>query len=147
MNEQLLKMSGTDVYPLGKNSEKPYRGGGGHPHPPPLYVWGLIYWTWAIHRHMKLNSAPGNCSKIWEDRSMTTNTIPCFVAFFCKHVQGARRQKFIGYTHKTKAQSNKWHFQIYTVSSSKFTAGATLSQHLGYSMFPQGLYTHWPHLC
>ena len=68
-------------------------GGGGHPHPPPLYVWGLIYWTWAIHRHMKLNSAPGNCSKIWEDRSMTTTTIPCFVAFFLQTCPGCKKTK------------------------------------------------------
>ena len=37
MNEQLLKTSGADViYPLGKNSEKPYGGGGGGIYPPPL---------------------------------------------------------------------------------------------------------------
>ena len=29
-------------YPLGKNSEKPY-GGGGVDAPPSLYVWGLSY--------------------------------------------------------------------------------------------------------
>ena len=88
-------------YPLGKNSEKPYRGGS------PLYVRGLIYWTWAIHRHMKLKSAPENCSKIWEERPMTTNTIPRFVATFCKHVQGARRPNFIGYTHNQGSKQYK----------------------------------------
>ena len=36
MNEQLLKMSGTDVYPLGKNSEKPYGGGGASTPPTPV---------------------------------------------------------------------------------------------------------------
>ena len=83
---------------LNEKTQKNLIGGASTP-PPPLYVRGLIYWTWAIHRHMKLKSAPENCSKIWEERSMTTNTIPCFVATFCKHVQGARRPNFIGYTH------------------------------------------------
>ena len=89
----------------------------------------LIYWTWAIHRHMTFKSAPENCSKIWEERSTTTNTIPSFVASFCKHVMGARRQNFIGYTYNQGSKQCKWHFQIYTVSSSKFTVGTTLSQH------------------
>ena len=39
MNKQLLKTSGADVYPLGKNLEKRY--GGVESTPPPLYVRGL----------------------------------------------------------------------------------------------------------
>ena len=42
MNKQLLKTSGADVYPLGKNLEKPYGAGRFHPPTPlPLYVRGL----------------------------------------------------------------------------------------------------------
>lgn len=52
-----------------------------------------------IPGYMTSKSAPGICSKIWEERSMTTNTIPTFVASFGKHVLSARRQNFIGYTH------------------------------------------------
>ena len=41
MNEQLLKTSGADFYPIGKNSEKPYGEGEGRHPPPALYVRGL----------------------------------------------------------------------------------------------------------
>ena len=75
---------------------------------------------------------------------MTTNTTPSFVASFCKHVLGARRPNFIGYTHN---QGYSVDLIIHCLEVAVNLLWGQLYHSIKVTVcFLQGLCTHWPHL-
>ena len=132
MNEQLLKMSGTDVYPLGKNSENPY-GGGIHPPPPPHLVRprvNILNVGYSQAHDVKVSSW-----ELFQNMGREVNDNDHYSKLCCQFLQtcrGCKKTKLHWFHTQPRLKANytcKGHFQIYTISSSKFTAGATLSQH------------------